>query len=497
MMHDKISMPGMKAPHIKGHMKIQLHDAETGELTQEIELDNYVAEQWFEAVEMWERFTFGGVNAPQTNAFSESRRRPWYSNSSSVRGNIPFPGLYITDYSGAIDTSQRVPRGNLVGASCRGYSVTDAGVRGSYNPSESEHTLGYHRFVYDFSTAQGNGSIQSIYTGEFKTFSTIHPNEVGLDQTQHHYTSNTEDAGYFRESAYDPVSGATLALYVQASSSQGGGHQFVCYRSLDDVVMDDGHPPTFVGFGGNDVNGMATVGTDLYFLGEIDDSNSPTRTLELRKVPWTSVISELDSEGSLVDLPGTVVKTYNDAELTSIFGIPQSNSYGSALKGMEHDSDLGTIYVGGYPADAIAGNLFELDPATGAHVATYTPSALATSSDASVASLKKVPEEADMFYSGGAIWHLDRTAGTFGPEVFFVRTESNVTTYGTPLLIGKHIGRFMGSPESTSYNARYTPFWSTQHFFSRVRLDAPVVKDNTNTMKIVYEFTIDRPDIFA
>jgi len=89
-------------------------------------------------------------------------------------------------------------------------------------------------------------------------------------------------------------------------------------------------------------------------------------------------------------------------------------------------------------------------------------------------------------------YSLNRGAGTMVRTIVpITRNEGDVSTV-TP--VGSDLAIF-----NYNYYNGYDDFRALlipqQQFFSRVLLPAPVTKDSTNTMKVIYEFTIEETDL--
>jgi hypothetical protein len=93
--------------------------------------------------------------------------RGWISLSFSDRW---WDAIYLSDYDGTEDANEIFIQGNILGwaGHTQTYSGTDI-RKGNYNSVESlpidYKRVGYSKFVYDWPTHAGNGTINSVYWG--------------------------------------------------------------------------------------------------------------------------------------------------------------------------------------------------------------------------------------------------------------------------------------------------------------------------------------------
>ena len=138
---------------LKGHVSIELRDGLTGKLQEKTEADNMITAAYDKL-----------INYAMSRAYGMN---PWGNAYDTHVGHF-FGGLLLFD--SAIDTDALYAgAGNkLTGCAVNGYQNSNANipVMGTYVAAESDSkTTGENRFwkrVYDFLTSQGNGSIGSI-----------------------------------------------------------------------------------------------------------------------------------------------------------------------------------------------------------------------------------------------------------------------------------------------------------------------------------------------
>lgn len=133
---------------LHGHTQIILSDAKTGAVQKTIEKDNMLTPALEEIFRPFGMYTNGSVLC-----------------ENKVNMQRLFGGLLAFDT--ALDATQVTPPGtaNIVAAGVCGQANNGANeIRGTYNSAESnlDYTNRNLRFVYDFATNQGNGTIAAI-----------------------------------------------------------------------------------------------------------------------------------------------------------------------------------------------------------------------------------------------------------------------------------------------------------------------------------------------
>lgn len=148
MIKDNIDM-SVKGNKVKGTVKIELFNSNTGELEYTETKDNFVSNIG------WDYYPLRKVSAITGQASA---------GTELLVPNIGRASLFLSDDSREESPETEVTmRGNLIGYSRQreGFSGSDA-YRGSYNAVESYSEAGKEVMVYDFPTNAGNGTFQSI-----------------------------------------------------------------------------------------------------------------------------------------------------------------------------------------------------------------------------------------------------------------------------------------------------------------------------------------------
>ena len=130
---------------IKGHTKIELFNAKTGELERKIEKDNLVTKAVQELI-----------------AFQTMIGRSMNSNVFPIAKNA-LGGIMLFDskLTEDVNNTNFPTESKLVGYASRDTNTDDA-MRGSLNAIETHKTDTGYVSVWDFGTAQANGTVQAV-----------------------------------------------------------------------------------------------------------------------------------------------------------------------------------------------------------------------------------------------------------------------------------------------------------------------------------------------
>ena len=138
-------------PHVKGHVAVDV--MEDGRIVDHAEHDNYVSPFVYDALRKYVNAYFmmlhDGTQLYRQGSFSQ-----YALNSVFI----------LTDYAGPVNTRERVIHGTPLSYGYHQY-VSNNVYECSFNQDESYRKANSLRFVFDFSTSQGNGTFQSIYSG--------------------------------------------------------------------------------------------------------------------------------------------------------------------------------------------------------------------------------------------------------------------------------------------------------------------------------------------
>ena len=146
-------------PHVKGHVSVDV--MEDGRIVDHAEHDNYVSPFVYDALRKYVNAYFMMLH-DGTNLYRQGSDFSQYALNSA---------FILTDYAGPVNTRERVIHGTPLSYGYHQY-VSNNVYECSFNQDESYRKANSLRFVFDFSTSQGNGTFQSIYSGP----STDNPN---------------------------------------------------------------------------------------------------------------------------------------------------------------------------------------------------------------------------------------------------------------------------------------------------------------------------------
>ena len=146
-------------PHVKGHVAVDV--MEDGRIVSHAEHDNYVSPFVYDALRKYVNAHFMMLHDETQLYYQGSLFNQYALNSAFI----------LTDYAGPVNTRERVIHGTPLSYGYHQY-VSNNADECSFNQDESYRKANSLRFVFDFSTSQGNGTFQSIYSGP----STMNPN---------------------------------------------------------------------------------------------------------------------------------------------------------------------------------------------------------------------------------------------------------------------------------------------------------------------------------
>lgn len=139
-------------PHVKGHVAVDV--MEDGRIVNHAEHDNYVSPFVYDALRKYTNAHFMMLH-DDTNLYHQGSVFAQYALNSA---------FILTDYAGPVNTRERVIHGTPLSYGYHQY-VSNNVYECSFNQDESYRKANSLRFVFDFSTSQGNGTFQSIYSG--------------------------------------------------------------------------------------------------------------------------------------------------------------------------------------------------------------------------------------------------------------------------------------------------------------------------------------------
>lgn len=394
----------------RGHLKIELFNAENGE-NEAIEKHNY-------------------VNPVALNVMNEVNARAMFSNGGGNFASSNVVSQFVlTNASHALDPQNDMMILGKVIAAANKNALSGLVTRGSYNSTESIMERDYKKFVFDFTTSQGNGTFQSIYTGE------------GYRPDYDYVTSYLRGGKKIMTPSFDGVSCFSLKdhIYFRNASSNSATFFRVSFdefmKRLDfsysyeedfrDMIGETFTIPSKYCY-------LCTDGKYIYMY------NEDARTIS-RSTP---------------EAPGTftVVKTFTSAE------VPETS-----MRYFSYSRSSQTFVITCNPSNVaktyLVGDNFVIRKVVAASLGMALPFA-------------------PVCVYGDRVLDIET-----GDTLYRYRSDDNSEFYGifeiSENLMAVH----------TQSGVRFTIYPRT-NFFSRVLLDSPVTKTSAQTMKITYEFRL-------
>jgi hypothetical protein len=424
---------------VKGHCRIELYDAETGELCEAAEGDNFVnpllANTIFKQVQkliVAGGIPNGGLDLPNIN-------------NNTLDGLFRY--LVLTDYSGAESPSTEVSiPGNMIGWANRSSYAGGSSVEGSINVSESFGNETLAHWVFDFPTNCANGTINSI------CWSYVYP----------------ESQGYY------------MMPGKMCGSNWVWLTRFV--RTYTYVAAGDGY---FWGYLANGSNYTVYKIDPTQAYAEISSFNLPTAPMGVRFVETGGYLYYTNQSNYVVKYnisAGTYVQ--------SATAIAVWNTYTHLVQATD-GTYLYMSWIGGYAAMRVrmsdltlmeSGKYIQVNGTFSAFyfvyisgqlyiINTYNPSQGLYTVNWTTGSGSITANFAAPFYGDSSLFSDGTTLYSTYTEQFY-----SINGNGTSLM------NLASNPAGITGIANY-------NLMARKLLGSPIVKTSSKTMKIIYEFT--------
>lgn len=476
-MLDLVSRTPLEVP--KGHVKVQLFGGKLGDkLQHEQEVDNFVSPRFLRALSKLYSSSFFTPDTVQSGTGGPTNVGMAGYGSRLFGGQVsPFTGLALTDFAGATSPEgERTVQGIIKGVASF-KSATNGAYRGSYNDVESVNQFGYHKFVYDFSSAQALGTFQSIYTGPWVANSTSAPeinhNVMSLLGNPTKFVAGN-DGVFIRDHATGDLYRLVDSTHIQKVASLEELLNVMFYGASWSNATLTLPAPGMNNFGYK----PAIKDGYLYW---ITDQTTPTFV----KAPLSNLSSV------------TTIQTMNSTWWTAN-GLPgsMSKSYFGGLEYFPADDQFLFQWHDSYGATTFQNHRFcIMNPANFNIVDRYVSNRTngGVGSFPGVTSWKKMT----MFGSGATTANISYTQS--GDTFILNNSDGSVInrgtvmmayTWGMPVLLPG--GDLMITPaaKGSTYQGSIFNVMPAQEFFSRALLADPVTKLSTQSMKITYEFTM-------
>jgi hypothetical protein len=171
---------------VRGDVLIETRDAKTGKIAQRSEGHNLFTNYGLERFRKYCAMGIGGQFGKNAYFQENTESEVWSATNASSWGFLK--NLILTDNAAAVAATDRRVPGNLTGFATR-YPYAGANItQGSINMTETRFTKSGIKTVFDFATDKGNGTHRSVFWAD------------GLISAYNNYAS-FEDPGF----AYSPA----------------------------------------------------------------------------------------------------------------------------------------------------------------------------------------------------------------------------------------------------------------------------------------------------
>lgn len=329
---------------------LELFDAETGRKVDESAGENYITPVGLEYARWSVR-----------NAYKKAM--PTNMNQDLERTD-PFGQVYMTDSGAPIDTGSSHPEGVLQAwASKASYSGADT-MRGSLNVTESESDLTRAKWVFDWPTTAGNGTIRSVgftYScatdrgismtdpyGLFPRVGMTLASSLSMLRPDGMIVYGTSSMGLWDPALQAIVSGAVAGpTAAQVGSLPGGGFGGGCHDGVDMYVTGSGNGAIIRKFplptGAGAVSATTITVPGATALGPIihDGTMLWVRDRVLNKVfRVDDTTGAIDREFTCPGFPSYCTMTFNPNRQTILMNV------NSPVSGRFNEYDLDGVLVG-------------------------------------------------------------------------------------------------------------------------------------------------------
>jgi hypothetical protein len=485
--------PIVTAPDLtRGIVTVELSDAETGRIAYRETAENFVSNQSKAVARWFQRFMWGMFCPVETKNAAGYRpsEMPW------------FPADHIAYWNDATAenaaTEVNVQK-ELVGWASRNPIGSNSGKRGVVNISESEFTDSYAKWVWDWTTAQGNGTFQSV------------------GWTRVHETNGFPMARFPEEDLITVTHSGTYTSMAAALAWSASGSKWL----MIDALQASPYSVRLVSVGTS--GGASTVEVTLSgwasYQGTIKDVDvygtnyfscgfSPTNYPRLVKHDSTGAVIWTKDEGTqyayhrgvTVDSSGKPWTAGSDGimrrhsasdgtvELTITPALAPSALYGIAYDPADGHFWISGLFSGGVGIAKVDNSGGTVGPLFGLNANSYTVNSTVGNPDPPAGNyVVPASNGRDTFGFGRNVASASSSTG-----YSVIRTPSianNLTTvssYGLPLAIGPSGVLYAGL--SANAGTKYISSLAGATLGTRVRLSSPVTKTNTQNLKVTYQF---------
>lgn len=454
---------------IKGKLKLEIRDKD-GNIKQEEVKENYINPIMLEAMNRFLTYRTVGWYRNQVESVGTywQNYSDQLTNEYSVFQSKAILGMTLTNNDKIPNEGKDIYiEGEKIGYGLYG-SQTETEKVGSYNIEESIHELDYHKFVFDFGTASANGEFQSIYMAR----NSFNATEDDLYKTFGFWEYGTT-AYVIADRRYKvKVNDGLLYTVVNQNSNAS-----IIIANFDDILNS-----MYEQWQNSEIEQVITVNG----VGELN-TTFRDYTFKDGKIYYTAnyVVADTQKNG------------------VRIFSAPISDISDTTFVGEIDGDDLVTK---GFTANVTA--------TRNLHYITYreeTDTFLLASTSVTTYSIVEVDantlEFVDMYLEGGPsivtqsfinICKSDSNLISFNNQLWDLENNELVMQFdsrreSTLVELSDYYSLLVDYDTSGTNNStrigNITLAPSAQ-FFSRVRLDQPVIKTDEDVMKITYEYNL-------
>jgi len=475
----------------KGHVIVDLIDADSGRVVQREESENFLSLQSLKVAKWWQRMMWGIYNPVYTMDAVGNRPQemPW------------FPANHLAYWNDAsaenAATEDRVSK-ELVGWASRHPVGSPSGKRGVVNVSESVVTDAAAKWVFDWTTSQGNGTFQSVgWTRIHET--TAFPIARMPDDDMVSFTPATGGTSAMGTPLYWDTS-TSLWYIAEYTNAGGGAYRISSAPAAGGATTPVVTIPTAV-VSSNWLMGFSRLGTDFIVTAYVSNLFKLARVTAAGVATWNVNPSSLATIPNDCTVDGAsdiwtcdsagVVRRHNNAT-GAITATVNPTMAPTVLTGISYDAADGNFWVVGTVA-GVTGQMWKMDSSGNTVGPLYSlqRSTTNTTSSSPYVGTYQIPGAAarDTY---NFKWGDASTTPWPGLDFGFTASRHAATAIGTsptnvPITMKDSLPWVGGRTGSVPATERATPIRGGT-LGTRSLLASPITKTNAQALKVTYQF---------
>lgn len=506
---------------IKGVVTIQLFD-ENGKLEREVKTENRITDSIARMAFMdyfccrirgnpWGRqWEYNDSEVGSTQANKDSNYKEDTNGSGYSYFTAPFRHFFLTDDTSPEESFARAVKGNIIGWAdkSRPYAGSST-VKGTINLSESLFTESNLHFVFDFPTSVANGTFQKLWWCEMTYDSSTQETIYGLRPISRNYKLDSYSSKYTNTPAYTNFTpgsyGSNPTTYYRVFKynnnlyvigvNKDTGRACMAIIDIDTEEYYEVDLYTTMGLTSSSFRPshwlMAQENNYVYIM--YDSYNNRLHRLNLDDYTKTEIVLTSSYttliRSQIPDIPSSYDSTLVSELRNGLIGCKNGKLYIPVryYNGSEYKT---YILVCNPDANLTKTALYDLSTAT-------TPAGPFSSSASQLNgyNLRLQPRDADTWfvYNGNYTFITDNNFNVIDIAYRDFSFDYGSVLEDTP---GSAIKRWYVS-RAGNYIYRWGQSWILwEPIAAMTLLPSPVTKTPTNTMKIQYDFNIQRVDPF-